>query len=89
MVLTPLLFGWFVLPKFLQIPNGYAIDVDRDPPAFARPVTTDNMVSIDVAHGRLLHGGTLQLRFDEDNRHFMSSSGSDTTIRLRLQLPFD
>jgi hypothetical protein len=86
MVLTPLLFGWFVLPKFLHIPNGYAIDVDRDPPVYAKPVDTDNMASIDLAHGRLLHGGTLSLRFDEDNRHLAASA---TTIRLRLQLPFD
>src|SRR5712675_1451477 len=59
MGLITALFGWFFLQSYVRIPDGYAIDVERDPPRFAAPCDRDNVVSLDVPGGRLLGGSEL------------------------------
>ena len=86
MVLTTTTFlGWMALGSYLTLPDGYALDVDRTPPRYARPVDRDNVVSIDVPGGRYLGGGTVSLRYDEEDR----SMGPDAdAVMLRLQWRF-
>jgi hypothetical protein len=82
---TTTLFGWLFLPSFLHFPDGYDLHVKRDPPRYALGVDDDNIVSIDVPNGQLLHGGTLSLRFDEEDRALGSGSGA---LKIRLQWRF-
>src|SRR5579884_2092770 len=37
-----------LVPARLHIPDGYALDVMRDPPRFARPLHHDRLVSLDL-----------------------------------------
>ena len=69
------------LPQFLIIPNLYDIDPHRDPPRFAAPVDTDNLVSLDFPPIRMLHSCFVSVRFDEDDRRFDSGD----VLRLRLR----
>jgi hypothetical protein len=85
MSLIPALFGWLFLQSYLHIPDGYAIDLNRDPPRFAAPCDRDNVVSVDVPSGSLLGQGKLSLRYDEEDRSM--GPGSDV-IFLRLQWRF-
>jgi hypothetical protein len=83
---TTTLFGWLFLPSFVHFPNGYDLQVKRDPPSFARPVDNDNIVSLDVpGSSRLVGGAKITLRFDSESRRM--GSGSDI-IRLRFDWPF-
>jgi len=85
MSLVPALLGWFFLQSYVHLPDGYAIDVDRDPPRFAAPCDRDNVVAVDVPSGSLLGKGTLSLRYDEEDR----SMGPDSDVMiLRLQWRF-
>jgi hypothetical protein len=86
MGLISALFGWFFLQSYVHIPDGYAIDVDRDPPRFAVPCDRDNVVSLDVPSGHLLGDGKLSLRYDEEDRPL--THGSDV-LMMRLQWRFD
>jgi hypothetical protein len=86
MGLISALFGLFVSQSYVTVPNGYAIDVDRDPPRFAAPCDRDNVVAIDVPSERFLAGGKLSFRYDEEDRSM--GSGADT-LMLRLQWRFD
>ena len=70
MSLVTILFGWLLAQRYVNIPDGYHIDVDRDPPRFAEPCDRDNIVSINVPSGHLLGNGTLSLRYDEEDRSF-------------------
>ena len=82
MSLVTALLGWFFLHSYVRIPDGYAIDVERDPPRFAAPCDRDNVVSIDVPGGRFLTGSELSLRYDEEDR----SMGRDADVlMLRLK----
>lgn len=84
---TTTLFAWFFLPSFLHIPNGYSIDVDRDPPRYAEPVDRDNYVAVEVPGStRLLAGARVTLRFDGEDRGPMGEGGS--LIRLRVDWKF-
>src|SRR5262245_62718951 len=69
------------LPQFLIIPDLYEIDPHRDPPRFAAPVDTDNLVSLDFPPIRMLHSCLISLRFDDDDRRLDSGD----VIRLRLR----
>jgi hypothetical protein len=81
---TTTLFGWLFLPSFVHFPNGYDLQVKRDPPSFARPVDNDNIVSLDVPGSALVGGAKVTLRFDAESRRM--GSGSDI-IRLRFDWP--
>ena len=83
---TTTLFGWLFLKSYVHIPDGYAIDFDRDPPRFAAPVDRNNYVSIDLPMKKLIGTGDVSLRFDHDDRT-MGSGGS--VVRLRFQWKFD
>ena len=85
MGLVSALFGWLFLQSYVHLPDGYALDVDRDPPRFAAPCDRDNVVSVDVPSGHLLGDGTISLRYDEEDRSM--GSGADTVL-LRLQWHF-
>ena len=63
-----------LLPSRLQIPDGYAIDVDRNPPRFVTPVDRDRIVGLDLM-GRPRHGWTASLTYDEESRHPLPGSG--------------
>jgi hypothetical protein len=86
MSLISALFGWFLLQSYVKVPDGYEIDVDRDPPRFAAPADRDNVVALDVPSGKLLAGGKLSLRYDEEDR----AMGSDADVLiLRVQWRFN
>ena len=86
MGLVSALFGWFLFQQsYLRVPDGYAIDVDRDPPRFAAPCDRDNVVSLDVPGGQLLGGSELSLRYDEEDRSM--GRGADVLL-LRLKWSF-
>jgi hypothetical protein len=85
MSLISVLFGWLFVQPYLVVPDGYARDVDRDPPRYAAPCDRDNVVAIDIPNGRLLGDGQLSLRYDEEDR---SMGGDADTVRVRLQWRF-
>ncbi|HXJ35689.1 MAG TPA: hypothetical protein VMS22_16775 [Candidatus Eisenbacteria bacterium] len=82
---TTTLFGWMFLPSFLHFPNGYDLEVKRDPPHYALGVDNNNIVSFDVPTGNLLRGGRLSLRFDGEDRVW--GPGSDA-VRIRFKWEF-
>lgn len=85
MVLVTTLVGWFFLQSYVQLPNGYELDVDRRLPRYAAPVDRDNVVALEVPSGRLFGSGRLSLRYDEEDRKL----GSDADMMmLRLQWKF-
>jgi hypothetical protein len=86
MGLISALFGLLMGQSVVQIPDGYAIDVDRDPPRFAAPCDRDNVVSVDIPAKRILGNAKLSLRYDEEDR----SMGRDgDVLMLRLQYRFN
>jgi hypothetical protein len=86
MGLISALFGLFIGQSYVTVPDGYAIDVDRDPPRFAVPCDRDNVVSVEVPTARLLGGAKLSLRYDTESRAI--ERGTDV-LMLRLQYRFD
>lgn len=85
MSLLATLFGWLFLQSYFHLPDGYARDVNRDPPRFAAPCDRDTIASIDVPGGQLLGGGEISLRYDKEDR----SMGPDANfLRLRVQWTF-
>jgi hypothetical protein len=85
MLLATTAFGWLFLPSFVHFPNGYDLEVKRDPPRFAAPVDRDNVASIDLPGGHLVGGANVTLRFDEESRRM--GPGSDV-LRLRFDWRF-
>ena len=85
MGLVTALFGWLFLQSYLHLPDGYALDVERDPPRYAEPCDRDNVVSLDVPSGRILGDATLSLRYDGEDR---SMGGDADTVLLRMQWRF-
>ena len=86
MGLVSVLFGWFMFQQsLLHVPDGYHIDVERDPARFAAPCDRDNVVAIDLPTAKFLAGGKLSMRYDEEDR----SMGSDAdVVRFRLEWKF-
>ena len=85
MVLGTTLFGWLFLRSLVQIPNGYAIDVSRDPPAYAVGVDTDTLVAIPLPTSRFLGGGTVSLRYCDEDRPL--GTGADA-VNIRVEWRF-
>ena len=83
MGLVSALVGWLLFQQsYLKIPDGYAIDVDRNPARYAAPCDRDNVVSIDLPTRTFLAGGDLSMRYDEEDR----SMGSDAdVVRFRIE----
>jgi hypothetical protein len=80
------LFGLFLHQAYLKIPDGYQIDVEREPPSYAIPCDRSNIVSLEIPSGHLLGDGKLVLRYDSED-HSIAQSG--TAIILRVQWDFD
>jgi hypothetical protein len=86
MSLISALFGWLFLQSYIKIPDGYAIDVDRNPARFAAPCDRDNVVAVDVPSGHMLGDAKLSFRYDEEDR----AMGHDADVlKMRLQWRFD
>ena len=88
MGLISALFGLFVSQSYVRVPDGYAIDVNRDPPRFARPCDRDNVVSLDLPSEKFLSGGKLSFRYDEEDRKMGHGRDADV-LMMRLQWRFD
>ena len=86
MSLISALFGVFVLQSYVKIPDGYQIDFERDPPAYAIPCDRSNIVSVNIPSGHLPGDGKLVLRYDSE-RHSIAQSGN--AVILRMQWDFD
>jgi hypothetical protein len=56
-----------LLPRRLLIPDGYALDLEREPRRFAAPVDRDRIVGFDVL-SRPRHGWTASMAYDEEDR---------------------
>lgn len=70
------------LPKQLVIPDGYEIDVGRDPLRFADPVDRDKLVGFDLMPRRRF-GAMLSFSYDEESLPAMG--GGSELFRLQLE----
>ena len=68
MGLIAALFGLFMHQAYLKVPDGYAIEYDRDPPRFAVPADRSNVVQLNVPTAHVLGDAKLQLRYDSESR---------------------
>lgn len=60
------------IPRWIQVPDGYAIDYDRDPRQWAEPVDRDNVVGFGLYERRNM---AVALSYDEESRSI--GDGSD------------
>jgi len=58
--------GVDIVPSRFHVPDGYAIDFDRDAPRFAEPVDRDNMVAIELL-GPKRYGVGMFIDYDEES----------------------
>jgi|GEM_PF-1691667 hypothetical protein len=72
-----------LVPARLHIPDGYALDVMRDPPRFARPLHHDRLVSLDLLRRPRW---TVSLAYDEDSLGPLARSGE--AVRFFVEYPF-
>ena len=56
-----------LIPQRIEIPDGYAVDVDTDPPRFVAPVDRNRIVGVDL-FGRPRRGWTACAAYDEEKR---------------------
>jgi hypothetical protein len=80
------LFGLFLHQAYLKVPDGYQIDLEREPPAYAIPRDRSNIVKLEIPTANLLGDGRLVLRYDSEMR---SIAPSGNAIILRMQWDFD
>ncbi len=73
-----------MLPESLHIPDTYAIDFDRDPPRFAKPVDRRKLVSLDLLP-RPVRGTMLSLSYDGESARIGSGS---KLFRVVLEMRF-
>ncbi len=71
------------MPARLHIPDGYALDVTRDPPRFARPLHHDRLVALDLLSRPRW---TVSLAYDEDALGPLARSGE--VVRFFVEYPF-
>ena len=81
------LFGLFMGQSVVVVPDGYAIDLERDPPRYAVPADRSNVIMVDIPTAHLLGDGKLMLRYDTESRGDIQH-GTDVLI-LRAQWKFD
>jgi hypothetical protein len=72
-----------LVPARLHIPDGYALDVTRDPPRFARPFHHDRLVSLDLLSRPRW---TVSVAYDEDSLGPLARSGE--AVRFFVEYPF-
>jgi len=70
------------LPKQLQVPDGYALDVHRSPRAYAEPIDADTMVSVDLLPSRR-RGMMAYVSYDQESRSIGQSSD---VVRITVEL---
>ena len=73
------------LPRRLVIPDGYALDDDRDPPMFAAPVNRDRLVALDLVDDPR-HHMSASLAFDEESHHPLGHT--DDVMRFVVDFRF-
>jgi hypothetical protein len=81
---TTTLFGWLFLKSVVHFPDGYAIDAGRDSPSYAMGVDRNNIVSVDIPTTAIVKGGSLQLRFNSEDRAF-GSDGDELMLRFKVK----
>jgi len=86
MGLISALFGLFLHQAYVKVPDGYQIDLEREPPAYAIPRDRSNIVRLEIPTGHLLGDGRLVLRYDDERR---SIAPSGNAVILRMQWEFD
>ncbi|TMA34339.1 MAG: hypothetical protein E6J79_16750 [Deltaproteobacteria bacterium] len=74
-----------LLPQRISIPDGYAVDVDTDPPRFVDPVNRDRIVALDL-FGQPRRGWTACAAYDEEKRG--PFKGTADVLRLVLEFRF-
>ena len=82
MSLLSALFGVFFLQPYVKVPDGYEIDLEREPPAYAIPCDRSNIVRLEIPSGHLLGDGKLVLRYD-DERHSIAPGGNAVILRMQ------
>lgn len=73
-----------IVPSRFHIPDGYALDFDRDAPRFAEPIDRDNMVAVEL-FGTQRHGVGVFLDYDEES--YPIGAGSEF-FAVRFERPF-
>jgi len=86
MSLISALFGMFLGQAYVKIPDGYEIDLEREPPAYAIPRDRSNIVRLEIPSGHLLGDGQLVLRYDSERRSIRPGGNA---LILRMQWDFD
>src|SRR2546430_13105791 len=74
-----------LLPHRLDIPDGYAEDLDRGPPRFVAPVDRDRIVGLDLLGGQR-RGWTAEAAYDEEKRG--PFHGTADVLRVVLEYHF-
>ena len=74
-----------ILPPRLEIPDGYAIDLGRQPARFAEPVDHDRIVGFDVL-SKPRHGFTASVVYDQEARQPMPGTGQ--VVRFLIERRF-
>jgi len=74
-----------LLPHRISIPDGYAEDIDTDPPRFVEPVNRDRIVALDLL-GRPRGGWTAWAAYDEEKRG--PFKGTADVLRLVVEFHF-
>jgi hypothetical protein len=86
MSLISALFAMFLHQAYVKVPDGYQIDLQRQPGTYAIPCDRSNIVRLELPTSPLLGGGKLVLRYDSE-KHSIAQSG--TAVILRVQWAFD
>jgi hypothetical protein len=86
MSLISALFGIYLHQAYVKVPDGYQIDLEREPPAYAIPRDRSNIAKLEIPTGHLLGDGKLVLRYDSEMR---SIAPSGEAVILRMQWAFD
>ena len=82
MSLISTLFGWLFLQSYIHLPNGYQMDVEREPPRFAAPCDRHNVVAVRLPVEQYIAGGKITLRYDREDRSYGEGASG---LRLRMQ----
>ena len=85
MSLIDALFGLFLQQAYVKVPDGYKIDLEREPPAYAIPRDRSNIVRLEIPSGHPPGDGKLVLRYDSENR---SIAPGGNAIILRMEWAF-
>jgi hypothetical protein len=86
MSLISALFGMFLHQAYVKVPDGYQIDLEREPPSYAIPCDRSNIVRLELPSGHLFGNGKFVLRYDSED-HSIAQGG--TALILRMQWDFD